>query len=617
MAKNHAELEHSGVWTISSRYFVAACIAAALGILWLSRTHTFSSGVLAAEIFGTIIGLFVFGSFRIRIHKNALAYGMAAIILATFFGSWWPSSGLRTRFESLGWSPVLEAFRKQCLTWHGLDGLIHIDTMMFILGLTLFVAVIAQTRLLETIAFALLRKNRGSVLPTVIAVTAVVAVFSGILDGVSMIGLTIRTLVLILFLARAPVAVVRYSIVVCTVVTTVCGIWLAYGEPPNLIMKSNLTAADGTTYLNNTFFLRYCLPAAIASYLVVAWSLRRRLKGTVVQVGHLDILDSHAERLRFLQATNHGEVLTPIEVMEEHESEFEVGTFVRVMEREQKGEPLGLAMVKEGVPEPLRRKVLGKFVVEDLAPMLDQHYCLVHVGDSSGARRAEVEAGEAMRSLVPLLSRAQRFGIGGMFVFVGILLWHAWDHRVPLFAASFAGFAVSLCGIARIPKMRGLAFREAKHEFGEYYFLFPLFLSVSLLSKVGFFEQLQSALHSGTAQGGVGPMAISQFLGCTLLSALLDNNVVADFGSHAIHGFELANLHLFAMAQICGYAIGGCWTHIGSAQSVVAFAFIRKDVERKYTPVQWIKDMTPIVLEISLVLAALIYAESLLLEYLQ
>lgn len=617
MAKNHTEAEQPGVRTIPSRYFVAVCLAVAMGILWLSKSYTFSPGILAAEIFGTIIGLFVFGSFGVRIHKNALAYGMAAVILATFFGAWWPGSGLRAQFESSGWSPVLGALRKQCLTWHGLDGLIHVDTMMFILGLTLFVAVIAQTRLLETIAFALLRRNRGSVLPTVIVVTAVVAFFSGILDGVSMIGLTIRTLVLILFLARAPIAVVRYSIVVCTVVTTVCGVWLAYGEPPNLIMKSNLTAADGTTYLNNTFFLRYCLPAAVASYLVVAWSLCRKLRGAKVPVEHLDILDSHAERLRFLQATKHGEVLTAIEVMEKHESEFEVGTFDRVLEREKQGEPLGLAMVKEGVAERLRHTVLGEFVSEELAPKLDLHYVLAHVGDSSGARRAEVEAGEAMRAQVPLLSRAQRFGICGILIFVGILLWHAWDHRIPLFVASFSGFAVSLLGIARIPRMRGLALREARHEFGEYYFLFPLFLSVSLLTKVGFFEQLQTALHSGTSHGGVGPMAISQFVGCAILSALLDNNVVADFGSHAILGFELAILHLFAMAQICGYAIGGCWTHIGSAQSVVAFAFIRKDVERHYTPVQWIKDMTPIVLQISLVLAALIYAESLLLRYLQ
>ena len=68
----------------------------------------------------------------------------------------------------------------------------------------------------------------------------VVAFASGILDGVSMIGLTIRTLVIIMMLAAAPIAAVRYAVMVCTAVTTICGVWLAYGEPPNLIMKANL-----------------------------------------------------------------------------------------------------------------------------------------------------------------------------------------------------------------------------------------------------------------------------------------------------------------------------------------------------------------------------------------
>jgi Na+/H+ antiporter NhaD/arsenite permease-like protein len=75
-------------------------------------------------------------------------------------------------------------------------------------------------------------------------------------------------------------------------------------------------------------------------------------------------------------------------------------------------------------------------------------------------------------------------------------------------------------------------------------------------------------------------------------------------------------MHLFAMAQIAGYAVGGCWTHIGSAQSVVAFAFIRRDVDEHYTPVNWIKDMTPVVVEIVVVLTIIIYIESALLDWL-
>ena len=185
--------------------------------------------------------------------------------------------------------------------------------MLFILGLTLFVSVIAQTRVLEGITFFLLRRNRGVILPTIISVTAVVAVASGMLGGVSMIGLTIRTLVIILMLAAAPAAAVRYAVMVCTAVTTICGVWTAYGEPPNLIMKANLFPS-----LGNDFFLRYCAPVAIASYLVIAWQLRGRLAGQRIDLENMDVIDANAEDVRFLQATRHGEVMTPVELIEGH-----------------------------------------------------------------------------------------------------------------------------------------------------------------------------------------------------------------------------------------------------------------------------------------------------------
>ena len=66
---------------------------------------------------------------------------------------------------------------------------------------------------------------------------------------------------------------------------------------------------------------------------------------------------------------------------------------------------------------------------------------------------------------------------------------------MPLFLASFAGFGVALLGDRDLPKMRALALREARHEYAEYYFLFPLFLSITLLTKAGFFDQLQALLH--------------------------------------------------------------------------------------------------------------------------
>src|SRR5262249_45671168 len=158
------------------------------------------------------------------------------------------------------------------------------------------------------------------------------------------------------------------------------------------------------------------------------------------------------------------------------------------------------------------------------------------------------------------------------------------DHTFPLFWASFAGFAVALSGIYSFPKMRKLAIHEAVHEYKEYLFLFPLFLSITLLQKSGFFDGLSALLHSGIESLGTYIIAFIQFLGAVFLSALLDNNVVADFASRALTNLDIGTLHLFSMAQIAGYAAGGCWTHIGCAQSVVAYAFIRREVNTNYTP---------------------------------
>jgi hypothetical protein len=590
---------------LSSRKFLVGCAVAAVAIFLLGRFVALPRGLLAAEVFATIVGLFVFGSFKYQIHKNALTYGMALVIGATFWGV-----GRSEFHEEIGARGWWAWTRQHVMSFHGLDDLIHADTMLFILGLTFFVAVIAQTRLLEQITFFLLRRNKGQVLPTVVAVTAAVAFASGILDGVSMIGLTIRTLVIILLLSAAPSGAIRYAVMVCTAVTTVCGIWLAYGEPPNLIMKANLHP-----HLTNFFFLRYCAPAAVASYLVIAWNLRRKLGSRRVELEKMDVLDTHLATVRFLQAERHGEVLTPIEFIENHPAELDAH-LTPVLARLHNGEPMGEALVKEHVPEATRKMLLGKFVSDDMADALDRHYVLLAAGDVAAAARATATVEEAIHKLRQGRMLACKVGALALIPFVGCLIWHGINHEVPLFIASFAGFIVAAIGIWNIPKMRALAFHEAKHEYAEYYFLFPLFLSITLLTKVGFFEQLQHVLHQGIESAGYAPMAVAQFFGCTFLSSILDNNVVADFASRALHGLEIGVLHLFAMSQIAGYAVGGCWTHIGSAQSVVAFAFIKRDVDEHYTPIQWIKEMTPIIIEICLLLVLLIYAEGLLLHYL-
>ena len=499
---------------------------------------------------------------------------------------------------------------KNLLTFHGLDELIHADTMLFILGLTFFVSVIAQTRLLEGLTFYLLRRFRGAVLPTVISVTAVVAFASGILDGVSMIGLTIRTLVIIMLLAAAPIAVVRYAVMVCTTVTTVCGIWLAYGEPPNLIMKANLYP-----HIDNAFFLRYCAPAAIACYLVIAWNLRKKLRGEQIQLDEMDVIDANAEDVRFLQAMRHGKVSTTLELIEDHENELG-GKADVVRQRLREGESLGVALIEAEVPEALRKQLLGHFVSEELAETLDRHYLLDVAGDHQGALAAETAVDQEIAATARRRQAAQRFGALALVPFIGMLVWHGIDHSVPLFWASFAGFGVALLGIVNLSRTRELALRQAKHEFAEYYFLFPLFVSITLLTKAGFFEQLQSLIHQGVQTLGHAHVAFAQFLGCTFLSAILDNNVVADFASRALVNLDVALLHLFAMAQIAGYALGGCWTHIGSAQSVVAFAFIQRDVDDRFTPVQWIKEMTPVILQMLVVITVILYLESALLDWL-
>jgi hypothetical protein len=591
------------VVNLSARSFVIGCALLAAAILILSRD--LPVWLLAAEVLATILSLFLLGSFKYQIHKNALTYGMLLVIIATFCRL--PTSEWHQQIREAGWWHWAHA---NLLTFQGLDDLIHADTMLFILGLTFFVSVIAQTRLLEGVTFSLLRRNQGEIVPTVLSVTIFVAVASAVIGGVSMIGLTIRTLVIVLLLAAAPASAITYSVIVCTAITTICGVWVAYGEPPNLIMKANLYPL-----LGNAFFVIYCAPAAIVSYFLIARQLRKRLRNRHVFLDLLDVVEANAQDVRFLQATRHGEVLTPIEFVEDHAAEL--GTHAEgVLKWLHQGESLGLALFREKVPEATRKILLGQFVSEDLAESLDKHYQLSFARDIEGAKQAERSVDAALASLANVRRRAQKIGGIALVPFLALLIVHGFYDRMPLFWSSIAGFLCALVGIVGIPKMRALALHEAYVEYAEYYFLFPLFLSITLLTKANFFDQIQMWLHWGISSMGQGHVAFAQFLGCTFLSAILDNNIVADFASRGLHGLSPAVLHLFAMAQISGYALGGCWTHIGCAQSVVAFAFIRRDVESGYTPLQWMKDITPVILEIMVALTAVIYLENALLRWL-
>jgi hypothetical protein len=589
---------------LSGRSFVGGCALAALALVGVGRIQPLPVWLLASEVLATIVGLFVFGSFKYQIHKNPLTYGMLLVIVATF--TQLPTSSWHAELAERG---VTSWVQHHVLTFAGLDDLIHADTMLFILGLTLFVSVIAQTRVLEGVTFFLLRKNGGRILPTVIAVTGVVAIMSGMLGGVSMIGLTIRTFVIILMLGAAPLAAVRYAVMVCTAVTTICGVWTAYGEPPNLIMKANLFPT-----LDNVFFLYYGLPVAVTSFAAIAWQLKRRLGHLHVDLDDMDVLDANAEDVRFLQAARHGEVMTPAELIEGHRGDLGHEVAERVTDRLREGESLGIAMIRADVPELTRKMLLGHYVTDELADGLDRHYIYAQEGLDERAMEAELAVDESLAAIAYDRKWAQRIAAFALLPFFALLIMHGLNNDIPLFLASFAGFAAALPGIVKLPRMRALAFNEAKLEYAEYYFLFPLFLSITLLTSAGFFDVMQTLVVRGIDVLGHSHVAFAQFTGSTVLSAILDNNIVADFASRGLHGLGIAALKFFAMAQIAGYALGGCWTHIGCAQSVVAYAFIQRDVDERYTPVQWIKEMTPVVVQTMVLMAAIIYLEGALLR---
>ena len=70
------------VINLSGRTFVIGCALVAAVTLIFGRD--LPVWLLAAEIFTTILSLFLLGSFKYQIHKNALTYGMLLVIVATF-----------------------------------------------------------------------------------------------------------------------------------------------------------------------------------------------------------------------------------------------------------------------------------------------------------------------------------------------------------------------------------------------------------------------------------------------------------------------------------------------------------------------------------------------------
>src|SRR6266545_7394787 len=67
-----------------AKYFLFGSAIVASGLLAVGHFVALPTSLLAVEVFATIFGLFVFGSFKYQVHKNALTYGMLLIMVGTF-----------------------------------------------------------------------------------------------------------------------------------------------------------------------------------------------------------------------------------------------------------------------------------------------------------------------------------------------------------------------------------------------------------------------------------------------------------------------------------------------------------------------------------------------------
>ena len=186
---------------------------------------------------------------------------------------------------------------------------------------------------------------------------------------------------------------------------------------------------------------------------------------------------------------------------------------------------------------------------------------------------------------------------------------------MPLFLASFAGFFAAWPAISSIPKMRSLAVREARQEYGEYYFLFPLFLSISLLTTAGFFEGM-SGCFIRVSELSERPMWRSRSSSDRPFSPPSSITTSSPTSPRALLGFDVKTLHLLR------------WRRSPATPSVVAGRTSAARNQswpmhsssatwtRHFRPVQWIREMTPVIIKILVVMAAIIYSESAILNLL-
>jgi MFS superfamily sulfate permease-like transporter len=96
------ELPRKDIIHLSVAQYLIGCLVVATLLFWAGKSNPLPSWLLAVEVCATVIALFVFGSIRFRLDKNALTYGAVFVIVATFLGGWWPNSDLKVAYQSEG-----------------------------------------------------------------------------------------------------------------------------------------------------------------------------------------------------------------------------------------------------------------------------------------------------------------------------------------------------------------------------------------------------------------------------------------------------------------------------------------------------------------------------------
>ena len=105
-----------------------------------------------------------------------------------------------------------------------------------------------------------------------------------------------------------------------------------------------------------------------------------------------------------------------------------------------------MALVEERVPESTRKKMLGDFLTPDVAQALEEHYAR-RAHHESESTESEKKIRTALENARRKRVRAQRVGALSFVPFVGLLVWHAVDHSVPLFWSSIVAFFAALIAI--------------------------------------------------------------------------------------------------------------------------------------------------------------------------